>query len=309
MRPPARRAPTSSASPWASTDASADADAKRSRRIDVFGMSLAAPAVLYFACWVFIPLGYSFYLSLTNANLLSPPQFIGLDNYSFLLSNDLWWSSLARTAVYAAEVVVPTLLASFLLARLVVRGCRGKAAFMTIYFLPYVIPGAAAALVFALMLQQQGPINQFLGTTIAWLGDPDFALIGVSVATIWSMVGFYFVVFMAGFQQLPHELIEAASLDGAGVLRIVRHIELPLLRPTLLFCLVAVTADVLTNFGTVYVMTNGGPGTATLTLPLLIYREIFRYSSAGLGAAMAMVLLAIGLILAAIQLRLFRRSG
>ncbi len=269
----------------------------------VFTLALILPAVLYFLIWVFLPGGYGLYLSMTDASLISSPQFVGLQNYQQLLHSDEWWQTLWRTFEYAAEVVVPTLLISLVMARLVTRCRRGRAVLMTIYFLPYVVPGVVAALVFELIFQRYGLVNSALHLSLAWLTNPSIAMYAISIATIWSMIGYYVIILMAGYQQIPGELIEAAAIDGARMLQLIRYVELPALRPTLLFCTISSTAAVMTNFGTPYVMTDGGPSNATLTLPLLIYNEAFKYSSAGLGEAMAMVLLLISLLLALFQVR------
>lgn len=264
------------------------------------------PTVAFFALWVFGPAIYGLYLSMTDASLLAPPQFIGLANYGSLLSSSLWWGSVERTVAYAAEVVIPTLVVSWAIARLAMRCSRGRAFFMTVYFLPYVIPGVAAALVFGLLFQRYGVVNQVLHLALPWLTNPSFALYAVSIATIWSFIGYYTVIFMAGYQQLPPDLVEAAHLDGATVGRLIRYVELPMLRPTILFSTVTCVAGVLSNFATPFVMTQGGPGRATTTLPLLIYDEAFSYSSAGLGEAMAIVLVAASVVITVLQLRILR---
>ena len=264
------------------------------------------PTLAFFILWVFGPAIYGLYLSLTNASLIAPPQFIGLANYGTLFSSSLWWASVGRTVAYAAEVVIAALVLSWAMARLTMRAAHGRAVFMTVYFLPYVIPGVASALVFDLLFQRYGVINQGFHLSIPWLTDPSTALYAVSIATIWSFVGYYTVIFMAGYQQLPKDLTEAALIDGANVGQLIWYVELPMLRPTILFSTVTAVAAVLSNFATPFVMTQGGPGRATTTLPLLIYDEAFSYSSAGLGEAMALVLLVASIIITAIQLRLLR---
>lgn len=264
------------------------------------------PTVAFFALWVFAPAIYGIYLSLTNATLLAPAQFVGLSNYQSLLTSTVWWQSIRVTISYAAQVLIPTLVLSLILARLTVRLAHGKAVLMTVFFLPYVVPAVASGVVFALLFQQYGLINQILRVSVPWLSSPSFALHAVSIATIWSLAGYYTVIFIAGYQQLPNDVLQAASLDGANDFQLFMHMELPMLRPTLLFGTVTSFAAVLSNFTSPFIMTQGGPARSTLTLPLLIYDEAFQYSSAGLGNAMAVVLLVISVIITALQLRLLR---
>lgn len=278
----------------------------RDRRRQLFAMALVVPAMVYFTMWVFVPAAYGAYLSLTNASLLSPPQFVGLLNYRSLLSSSLWRSTIVRTILYTAEVVIPTLLLSFIMARLLTRIRRGRTILMAIYFLPYIIPAVVAALIFMLFFQLYGIVNTGLHIQVAWLTDPGIAMYALSIATIWTMLGYYVVIFLAGYQQLPADLTEAARIDGAGVIQLVRFVELPVLRPTVIFCVLTSVAGMLTNFTMPYVMTNGGPADATLTAPLLIYKEAFKYSSAGLSEAMAMALLIATVALTGLLLGILR---
>jgi ABC-type sugar transport system permease subunit len=286
---------------------------RRSRahyRQAAFAVLLLTPALVYFLMWVFIPLVYGIYLSFTNSTLINTPQLIGLENYRTLWHDPLWWSSLTRTFVYVGEVVVPTLALAFVMARLVVNCRRGQGLLMSLYFMPYVVPGVVAALVFASIFQPYGIVNTGLGLHVSWLSDPGTAMYAMSITTIWSLIGFYVVIFMAGFQQISREHLEAARLDGASTLQLVRHVELPLMRPTVIFSAVTAIAFVMTNFGTPFVLTDGGPANATTTLPLLIYNETFTYSSAGVGAAMAVMLFLLSVILTVIMLWVvFIRGG
>jgi multiple sugar transport system permease protein len=275
-----------------------------------FGLAMLAPAGIYFVMWVFLPLCYGIYLSFTNSTLTNTPQLVGLENYRTLWEDPLWWGSLKRTFIYAGEVVVPTLLFGFIMARLAIYCRRGRSVLMSIYFLPYVIPGVVAALIFSSIFQPYGLVNTVLNIQVSWLSNPHTAMYALSLATIWSLVGFYVVIFMAGFQQISREHIEAARLDGASTFQLIRKVELPLIRPTVIFSTITALAFVLTNFGTPYVLTDGGPANATTTLPLLIYNETFNYSQAGVGSAMAVVLVLISIVLTVVMLRVvFVRGG
>ncbi len=269
-----------------------------------FTLALVLPTIAFFAFWVYLPALYGFYLSFTDSSLIAPPNLIGGDNYSKLASDPVFWGSLGRTFQYALEVVIPTLAAGILLARVVVRIKHGRALFMTIYFLPFVVPGVVSALVFSLLFNQYGLINSILGTRIAWLQDESVAMVALSATTIWAMTGYYTVIFMAGYQQVPEELLDAAKIDGASAWKQFRYVEIPALTPTILFASISATAAVMTDFGTPFILNSGGPNYATTTLPLYIYNQTFQYSSAGYGEAISTVLLVIALLLTLLQVLL-----
>jgi ABC-type sugar transport system permease subunit len=172
---------------------------------------------------------------------------------------------------------------------------------MTLYFLPFVVPGVVSALVFSLLFNQYGLINSILGTRIAWLHDESVAMVALSATTIWAMTGYYVVIFMAGYQQVPEELLDAAKIDGANAWKQFRYVEVPSLTPTILFATISASAAVMTDFGTPFILNQGGPNYATTTLPLYIYNQTFQYSSAGYGEAISTVLLVISLLLTLIQ--------
>jgi ABC-type sugar transport system permease subunit len=309
MAQPITMADAATLAPRRDEGLSATHDRRRNYRRAAFGLAMLAPAFVFFVMWVFLPLAYGIYLSFTNSTLTNTPQLVGLSNYRTLWHDPLWWSSLTRTFDYVGEVVVPTLVLAFVMARLAINCRRGRALLMSIYFLPYVIPGVVAALIFSSLFQPYGLINTVLKVQISWLSNPKTAMYAMSIVTIWSLVGFYVVIFMAGFQQISREYVEAARMDGATTWQLIRRVELPLLRPTLIFSAVTAIAFVMTNFGTPYVLTDGGPANATTTLPLLIYNETFNYSNAGVGSAMAVVLVLLSVILTVIMLRVVFARG
>jgi multiple sugar transport system permease protein len=268
------------------------------------GALFTVPTIIYFAWWVIIPMFYGLGLSFTNDSLLAPPQFIGLQNYLSSFHDPEFVATIVRTVVYVIEVTIPTLALSLALAWLINRVVRARALYLTLFFLPFVIPAVASSVIFELILQPYGIFNQFLHIQVGWLANPRYAMIGLSIVTVWNLVGYYVVIFLAGLQQVPQELLEAARIDGAGSFQSFWHVVMPLMRPTLLFASVTTIANVLTNFTQPYVMTHGGPGNSTTVMPLLIYREAFEYSKAGQASAMAVLLLIASLILTWIQFRL-----
>lgn len=283
----------------------------RGKRQARAGVLFVLPALLYFAVWMFGPIIYGIWLGFTDTSFVGASQFIGLDNYRTLFSDPSFIHSAVVTAEYLVYTTVPVMLIAFISAY-ALHHARGRilhAVYLTIIFLPFVLPSVAAAIIFELILQPGGLFNHVTSTTVAWLTDPSTAVVSLSIATGWGLVGYYVVIFLAGFQSVPQQLIEAASIDGSSRLSTLFRIELPLLRPVILFSTVTVVATVLTNFATPFVMTNGGPGDATTVLPLLIYKTAFQYSNPGYASAMAVVLFIVSVVLTVVQFVLIRARG
>lgn len=271
------------------------------------GFLFALPFAAYILVWICVPAAYGLWISLTNNTLIGPSRFIGLSNYRNLLKSSAFWSSLDLTAQYMLWVVPITLVVAFIGAYSISRVRRGSAFFSTIFFIPYIIPAVASAIVFELLLPQGGLIDQVFHLHIAWLTTPGDSMIALSLTTAWSLMGFYVLIFFAGLQSLPRAVLEAALIDGASPMQRLWRVELPLLRPTILFAGVTSIAFVFTNFTTVFVLTQGGPGATTQILPIFIYQYAFEFSQAGLASAAAMMMFAVSLVFVGIQFWLFGR--
>lgn len=282
------------------------------RRQSLVGLAFVLPAFAFFALFNFYPMGYALYLSFTDWDLLTPPEWVGLANYSGLLSDANFLSSLGVTLRYTAEAAVPLILLSLGLALLLNQRLRLSGAYQVVYFVPVVMPAVVAAIIWGLLYRPGGVVNNFLGVfgvdPLPWIASAQYALHAIVIVTIWGTFGYDTLILLAGLQSIPPEYGEAAAIDGASRWRVLRDITLPLLAPRLLFVTATSIAALLTSFVLPYVMTNGGPGTATRVLPLLIYETGFQFLRAGQASAMAFILLFITLIFTAIQFRLFGRE-
>lgn len=282
------------------------------RRQSLVGLAFVLPAVAFFALFNFYPMAYALYLSFTSWDLLTPPRWIGLENYVTLLADPTFLSSLGITLRYTLEAVIPLVLLSLGLALLLNQRLRLSGFYQVVYFVPVVTPAVVAAVVWSLLYRPSGPVNNLLGlfgtAPLPWLASADYALHGIVIVSVWAMFGYDTLILLAGLQSIPPDYGEAASIDGASRWRVVRDITLPLLAPRLLFVTATSVAALLTSFVLPYVMTNGGPGTATRVLPLLIYQNGFQFLHAGQASAMAFILLLITLIFTALQFRLFGRE-
>jgi multiple sugar transport system permease protein len=260
------------------------------------------------------PILLSFALSFTQYDVISAPLFIGLDNYHKAFFDDqLFWPSILRTFKYSAIVVPIGLLGALALALLLNRGTRGTNIFRASFFVPTLTPSVALVLLWGWLLQPEiGPVNLVLRlvgiTGPAWLSSQYWAFSSIVVINLWaSMGGNTMLIFLAGLQGVPHELYEAASLDGAGGWARFRHVTLPMISPTFFFNLILGVIGALKVFTTAFVATQGGPAYSTWFFALHIYQQAFAFFKMGYGSALAWIFVVVLLIFTYTQLVLSRR--
>lgn len=280
----------------------------RRPRQRLFIGAMLAPAVAFMAVWVLAPTLLSLLLAFNRYSLGGTIEWAGLANVERLLADRSFWNSLTVTLLYVVQVGVPVVLLATVAGRVISGRGRGNGVVMTVLFIPFVFPGVAIAIVFGFLLAPYGLVNQMFGTQIAWLTDPKTALIGVSLVTVWGLLGYFAIVMSAAFRQIAPEVLEAAKIDGAGAFRTFVSVELPLVRPALIFTTVTVIASILTNFGTPFVLTRGGPSEATTTLPLFVFNQAFRYGDTGYASVAAAVLLLMAVVIVALVVRLLREA-
>lgn len=280
----------------------------QARRRSLTGFLFVLPGVLPLCLFVIYPAVNSLLLSLTDWDLTGPPQFQGIQNYVDLAGNPQFIQVLLTTGEFALGVAVPAAVLAFVLAVLLDAGVRYTSWYQPLLFFPVILPSVVSAILWSIMYQGDGVINNLLGTKIGWLTDPTWALFSLVVLLIWTNLGYYTVIMLAGVRDVPREYYEAARTDGASWAGLIRHITLPLVRPALLFILVIATADSLTLFAQPYLMTRGGPGDATRMISQLIYETAFNFTNIGKAAAMTFVLLVAALTVAFVQFRILRSS-
>jgi multiple sugar transport system permease protein len=273
---------------------------------------LLAPAVLAAIALVVVPAGVTFGLALYEADLLGPARWVGLENFRDLLADPFFHRALLNSLIFAAAAVPLRLAAATGFALLLARGGRGTNAARTAVYSPSVVPDIAWAVVWLFLLNPlYGPVNIVLGAVglpqPGWLTEPAAAMAAMILLSAFT-VGEGFIVALATRKELPDELYEAARLEGAAPLHVVRRVTLPLMAPTL--ALLAVRDAALTlqvSFTPAYLLTDGGPDNATLFLPLYVYDVGFEQLRYGYGAAMTVSLFALTLMLVALGWWLLRR--
>jgi multiple sugar transport system permease protein len=259
------------------------------------GLLFAGPAVVLFLVFTVLPVAGALGLSFTDYDILSPPTWTGLDNYARLLGDETFHTTLWNILFYCAMFIPAMIGLSLLLAIALNSRLPAMGVFRIVYFIPVVTSPVAAATVWTWMLNgQYGPVNELLGlvgiTGPAWLSDSDTAMVAIVVVTLWQGVGWNMLVYLAGLQNVPAYLYEAASLDGAGRLRTFLHITWPSLRTTTFFVTTLSLIGAFQLFDQAYVMTKGGPGNATLTPVYQIYETAFNRLQMGYASAQAFCL-------------------
>lgn len=295
------------------------AEAKRRPGTQPAGFALALPALLGLLGFVALPFLLAVGLSFTNLRLGSPLplEFVGLEQFRRIFTDETFLRALGNNAVFALVVVpVQTALALGLALLLNLR-LRALPLFRTLFFLPVVFPLSLVAVVWVLVFAPgpNGMMNSFLevATLSAWtprdfLHDPGLALPAIMLTSVWQGVGFQMVILLAALQAIPHELYEAAAIDGAGPWRRFVHVTLPQLRPTLVFVALVTTILAFRLFDQVQVMTRGGPNDATTTVMYEAVQSSFQRLQVARGAAMTVVLFVIVLALTLLQRRIVRRT-
>ncbi|WP_395727684.1 carbohydrate ABC transporter permease [Nakamurella sp.] len=283
---------------------------RQSQRIAAAWM--VTPAVALLLVFIIIPIVLTFALAFTNAKLISPtgPQFVGIDNFTRLFGDALFWKSLRNTLLFTVFVVPFQAGLALVLALLINVRIRGVNFFRTVYFLPVVTSMVVVSLLWKFMYQPDGLINGFLAVFGIdgpdWLGNPNTALIAVLVMSIWQAVGFHMVIWLSGLQTIPQDMYEAGAIDGAGNWQRFRYITWPALRQTRTFILITITIQAFALFTQIQVMTQGGPLDSTSTIVYQSVRIGFSLQQTGYASALSLVFFVLVLAVSLVQRYLTR---
>ncbi len=273
------------------------------------------PALAFYLLFAFGPLLYTAWLSFFQWDGITVGVWVGLDNYDRILSDpairDSFVHSLVLIGFYA---LLPCALGLMLASMIVHARVRGVSFFRAVLFLPQTMASVVVAIAWVWIYGPQGPVNEALrlvglgSITRSWLGDFQFALPALGLIGTWVMFGLCMVLFVAGIQKIPHELYEAARVDGAGAVREFLTVTLPGLRAEVAVALTLTTIFALRTFDLVYVATSGGPGSSTTVPSWLVYQNAFSNGRVGLAAAVAVVLTLIIFVVAFLITRIVDRD-
>lgn len=250
------------------------------------------PYLIVFALFRFGPIVVGWLISLMRWSLFGSPRWIGAANYRVLWHDALFWVSVKNTLAFTAMAAPTLILGGLALALLLDQPLRGRELARVVIFAPYAVMSAVVGVLWNWLYDTNfGIVNYYLRAVglppVAWLTNEHVALAAIAITTVWWTVGYNMVIFLAGLQEVPTELQEAGIIDGATFWQRFRHITLPLLAPTMYAVVILTMINTGQVFDQIYVMTAGGPGTATLTLVQYMYYQAFQTYNLGYGAAVA----------------------
>ncbi len=267
------------------------------------------PVMVLFILFVFWPFIKTIQLSFARTTPLGQvAQYIGLDNYKNIFTDGTFLNSLVITLKFSVMRVILSIAIGFVLAIISTEKIKAKGFFRTVYALPMAISAAAASVVFMFIFHSSlGILNKALGTHIGWLTDKKYALIAVTIVSVWMAIGMNFIYLTAAIQSVPAELYESVALDGANFFQKHRHVTIPSISPTLFFLLIINVINSVQAYAEFKMMTQGGPAESTNVIVYEIYQEAFINSRFGVACAESVILFIILIILTALQFRLEKK--
>ncbi|MEA5029772.1 Lactose transport system permease protein LacF [bioreactor metagenome] len=275
--------------------------------------SFLAPNFIGFAIFTLVPIVFAVVLAFLRWDGANPIEWAGFSNFTELFDDDQFKAALKNTIVYTAGTVPFTLLASLFLAVILNQGIKARNFFRTVSFFPYIASLVAVAAVWNMIFNpSKGPVNMLLyalgfENVPGWAADKDWAMVTIILFSVWKYMGYYMIIYLAGLQGINPELYEAANLDGTNAWQRFRYVTVPQLSATTFFILVMLTIQCFKVYDIVYMVTQAGPGTATLVLVYDIYNKAFISWNLGSASAVAMVLFALVLTVTLIQFKTEQR--
>lgn len=285
--------------------------AKRSRRQEaISGLLFVLPVLLIFIAFKFLPIAGAAGMSLTKYRVNGDVEFLGLENYQRLLTDDGFWNSLRVTGIYVLIFVPLIITISLLGAVLLNKLTKLEGVFRALLFVPYLSSFVLAGIIWSWLLAADGPLNAAItglgGDAIPFLTGPQWLVLGsLALVAVWKGFGYSMLVLLAGLKSQPAEVHEAARIDGATGAQAFWNVTLPLLKPVLFFIVIIETIVGFQVFDTMYTMTGGGPASASHSLIYFLYDSAFKFFDFGYAAAVGMVLFLIVLLLSLVQRRFF----
>lgn len=266
------------------------------------------PGLLFLAIFTFWPILYGIPLSLTDYSVIAETRYVGFENFTRAFQDHNFTVSLWNSLVYV--LIVPIIqVVSILMAILVNSRIPGVKMFRAAYYIPVVTSMVAVALIWSWLLGNNGVVNYLLiqlgiiDGQVSWLSSSSTALYVLMFITMWKGLGYYMMLYLAGLQSIPSDLYEAARVDGAGPIRLIMNVTIPLLRPHILFCTLISIMGAVRVFDEVYILTKGGPGTSTLTSSVYIFQKGLEQFNFGYASALGLI---VSVIIGALSILVFR---
>jgi ABC-type sugar transport system permease subunit len=252
---------------------------------------LVSPYLIFVIVFVVFPVLFCFFLTFNKWNIISPMKFIGIDNYSRLFHDRLFWKAIGNTLKFLLLHIPLQLIVSLSLAYLLNQKIKGASFFRASFFMPVIVSGVVVTILWQQLLgYDSGLINRVLmsigAAKIGWLVNPDVAIYSIAVMATWKNVGLYVILFLVGLQTVPTQYYEAAKMEGATRWQQFYHITLPMINPTIFMVVILSTIGGFSLFIEPYIMTGGGPLNTTLSAVLYIYKQAFQYYNMGYSATL-----------------------
>jgi len=281
---------------------------------NLFGLMLLIPAIIILGFLFVNPIISLVQTSLTNKNLLKPKsgKYVGFENFSWMFTEPKFMEALWKSFIYTAGVTVISIVISMLVALVMNFEFFGKRACFALILLPWVTSYMASSFIYTLLYDYSYGVFNYLGTDVLklfqrqnWLGDLKTVMGSVIAVSVWHFLPFSILVLTNAIKQVPADIYESARIDGAGAVRIFRSITLPMIKPSLVTLLIVRIAAVFKSFDSIFLLTKGGPGSATTTLPLYYYDVSFGSYRVGKGSAVGIMLILIVLLIYFILIKMF----
>ena len=287
---------------------------RRSWRARLLPWALMAPTAVFAIAVTLVPLAYLVRTSVQEYRLGQSPTFVGLQNYRHLLVDETFRASLLTTLVFTVAATGVEFILGLGLALLLKEEFSFQGLIRSSLIVPMVIAPVVVGIIWRLLYSADVglfsfAVNALTGRTVSVLSNPTLALPALILVDVWEWTPFMFLLLLAGIQSLPQEPFEAARVDGAGPWNVFLHLTMPMLRPVIVVAILIRALDAFTVFDQVFVLTQGGPGTATEVATLMIYKSAFRFSQFGYAAAMAIALLVLITFFSAAVIRAFKGNG
>ncbi|WP_406714021.1 carbohydrate ABC transporter permease [Trueperella pyogenes] len=282
----------------------------RKRKEIATAYTMLIPSLIGVGFFLMVPIALVIAISFVNWNLISAPTFVGLDNYEAMFVSPGFWNSVKVTIIFSLIAIPAAIMIGLLIAVGLNRKLPGSGILQILYVIPWVAAPLSLGIVWSWLLAPSGLINELLGTRVSWLASESTALPVVSFVYVWQNVGYISLFFLAALQSIPRDIYEAASLDGAGPVRTLWSITLPLVRPTTFFVTVTSFIASFQIFDLVYGLTDGNPGYPGGTTDVIaarIYTAAFASPRIGEAAAMAVFLMVLIVAVTVIQQRYFAK--
>jgi len=272
---------------------------------------LIAPNLLFLFLFLIAPFVWILFLSFQKGGIIGPKVFVGLANYLDLFKNKLLLKSILNTLKYTVTVIPAVFIVGMVVALLLNKIKKFRNFFRTLLFIPLLSSIVVAAIIWRyLVYPEYGPVSKILEFlhigSPNWFGDAKIVIFTIVLVELWRGLPFYIVTFLAGLQSVPQEMVEASYIDGANYIQSLFHVVFPSMKPVLTFCLVMATIWALQLFDSVYVLTRGGPSSASSTIVWSIYENIFFFNRVGRGATMSVVLILLIALMTFLNLKLTR---